>query len=104
LGQLRARYDLEAVVYTRAERGTMIVLDDNVISPPVVSYPAAADADAVGAGDASSSGILVGWVLGLSPTTTAELANHLGSFVASRPGATPELPRHIIERIERSHR
>ena len=71
----------------------MLVLADEVISPPAVSYPAAPNADAVGAGDACSAGILVGWSLGLSPARTVELANHLGAFVASQPGATPLLPR-----------
>jgi fructokinase len=97
LAQLRARYGLNAVVYTRGQRGTMLVLDDKVISPAAVSYPAAADADAVGAGDACSAGILVGWALGLPPARTAELANHLGAFVASQPGATPQLPPAIIQ-------
>ena len=96
LKQLQSRFGLDAVVFTRAERGTTLVLHDEVIAPPAVSYPAAANADAVGAGDACAAGILVGWSLGLPPARTAELANHLGAFVASRPGATPVLPPEII--------
>jgi sugar/nucleoside kinase (ribokinase family) len=87
---------LDAVIYTRARRGTMLILPDKVIAPPAVSYPAAPNADAVGAGDACSAGILAGWSLGLPPSRTAELANHLGAYVASQPGATPELPPEII--------
>jgi fructokinase len=100
LRQLQARFDLDAVVYTRGERGTMLVLAEGVIAPPAVSYPAAANADAVGAGDACSAGILVGWSLGFPPARTAELANHLGAFVASQPGATPALPPEIISLAE----
>lgn len=96
LAQLRARYELDAVVYTRGHQGTTLVLGDRVIAPPAVSYPAAPNADAVGAGDACAAGILVGWSLGLPPTQIAELANHLGAFVASQPGATPELPPEVI--------
>ncbi|MEX2316600.1 MAG: PfkB family carbohydrate kinase, partial [Pirellulales bacterium] len=96
LAQLRARYQLDSVIYTRGRRGTMIVLDEEVITPAAVSCPAATNADAVGAGDACSAGILVGWALGLPPTRIAELANHLGAFVASQPGATPELPDDLI--------
>jgi fructokinase len=102
LKQLQSRFGLDAVVYTRAERGTMLVLHDEVIAPPAVSYPAAPNADAVGAGDACSAGILVGWSLGLSPAHTAELANQLGAFVASQPGATPVLPPEIISLAERA--
>jgi fructokinase len=99
LAQLRARYELDAVVYTRGRRGTMLVLDDKVITPPAVSYPFAADADSVGAGDACAAGILVGWSLGLPRGRIAELANHLGAFVASRRGATPQLPPEILQLI-----
>ena len=97
LAQLRARYELDAVVYTRGQRGTMVVLQDKVISPPAVSYPFAADADTVGAGDACAAAILAGWALGLPPAKIAEVANHMGAFVASSSGATPTLPPNITQ-------
>lgn len=100
LAQLRGRYDLEAVVYTRGRRGTLLVLDDKLITPPAVGYPFAADADSVGAGDACSAGILVGWSLGMPRARIADLANHMGAFVASRRGATPKLPAEIVELLE----
>jgi fructokinase len=100
LAQLRARYELDAVVYTRGKRGTMLVLADNVISPAAVNYPEAADADPVGAGDACSAAILVGFALGMSPSRIGELANHLGAFVASQPGATPQLPDNILRLLD----
>ena len=50
----------------------------------------------MGAGDACSAGILVGWVRGLAPERTGALANRLGAYVASRHGATPALPPEII--------
>ena len=99
LEQLRDRFGLEAVVFTRGERGTLIVHRDLVADPPPVRYPAASNADAVGAGDACSAGILTGWLLRLPPTRTAELANHLGAYVASQPGATPQLPPEIIDLV-----
>jgi fructokinase len=77
----------------------MLVLKDKVISPPAVSYPVAPDADAVGAGDACSAGVLVGWSLRMPPSRVAVLANHLGAFVASRRGATPELPPEILQLV-----
>jgi fructokinase len=96
LAQLRARHDLDAVVYTRGRRGTMLVLADKVIAPPAVSYPVATNADAVGAGDACTAGILVGWLRGLPHAQIAELANELGAYVASQAGATPNLPPAIV--------
>jgi fructokinase len=102
LAELRTKCRLEAVVLTRGARGTLLVLASETIDPPPASYPAAADADAVGAGDACTAGILAGWVLGLPPPRTAELANHLGAYVASQPGATPELPAEIVGLVGKS--
>lgn len=97
--QVVERYSLEAAILTRGERGTLVVTPDEVIDPPVAQYLAAEDADAVGAGDACSAGILAGWLCGLPLRRTAELANGLGAFVASRAGATPELPDEIVELV-----
>jgi fructokinase len=96
LVQLRNRFELNAVVYTRGQRGTLLLAGSGVIDPPAVSYPRAPNADTIGAGDACSAGILVGWSLGLSPQQTVDLANRLGAYVASQPGATPELPAELI--------
>ncbi len=97
---LRARFGFDAVVLTRGERGTLLVNQDTVVDPPAVRYPETPNADAVGAGDACSAGILVGALLGMPPDRTAALANHLGAYVASQPGATPDLPLEIAARIE----
>jgi fructokinase len=100
LANLRTRFDLDAVVFTRGARGTLLVLADDIIDAAPVTYPAGPQADAVGAGDACSAAILVGWLLGLPPQKTAVLANHLGAYVASQSGATPELPLTITGLIE----
>lgn len=97
LSQLRARLELEAVVYTRGARGTMLVLADKVVSPQAVSFPSAPHADAVGAGDACTAAILVGFAYEMPPDRIAELANRLGAYVASQPGATPNLPADVYE-------
>jgi fructokinase len=99
LAQLRSRYELAAVVYTRGRRGTMLVLANEVISPPPVAYPIADAADDVGAGDACAAAVLVGWLMCLPPTRILELANHMGAFVSSQSGATPRLPREIMELV-----
>jgi fructokinase len=96
---VRDRFGLEAVVFTRGQNGTLLAQRDAVADPPPVRYEPSANADAVGAGDACSAGILVGWLRGMSPLRTAELANHLGAYVASQPGATPELPREIADML-----
>lgn len=97
LARLQSQYELQAVIYTRGQQGTLLYIAGQAIDPPAVSYPAAPNADTVGAGDACSAAILTGWTLGLPPTRIAHLANHAGAFVASQPGATPSLPPEIID-------
>jgi fructokinase len=89
----------EAVVFTRGARGTLLVHRNGVEDPQPVTYPAAANADTVGAGDACSAGILAGRLLKWPPARTAALANRLGAFVASQPGATPELPAELVAMV-----
>lgn len=99
---LLGQYDLEMVVLTRGERGTHLYLpDDVVIDGAPASYPPAEGADAVGAGDGCAAAILVGRVLRLPPQTIADLANHVGAFIASQPGATPTLPDAILDMVKR---
>ncbi|MGD0101875.1 MAG: hypothetical protein ABSC60_16160 [Acidobacteriota bacterium] len=45
----------------------------------------------VGAGDACSAEILLGFTLGWDIHTTMELANRMGADVAAHPSATPPL-------------
>jgi fructokinase len=100
LRRIIARFQLDAAILTRGSRGTLLVLPDEVIDPPPATYPAAANADAVGAGDACSAAVLVGFLLKLSNTRIAALANHLGAYVASQPGATPEIPLTLVRMFD----
>jgi fructokinase len=57
------------------------------------------NADGVGAGDACGAGLLVGDLLGWPIEQRVALANSLGAFVASRPGAIPELPQALVDSV-----
>lgn len=94
-------FRLEMIVLTRGARGTCLYTTAGCLVGAPVSYPAAEGADSVGAGDACAAGVLVGRVLRLPPPRIVELANHLGAFVASQPGATPELPEAIFNLLKR---
>jgi fructokinase len=52
--------------------------------------------DTVGAGDAFLSALLTGLLAGQSGESLLNLANRLGAFVASRPGA---LPTYTLESL-----
>jgi fructokinase len=99
LRRLQEQFNLDAVVFTRGKRGTLLISGDKEFDPPPVVYPKTPRADCVGAGDACSAGILAGWVRGLPPAETAKLANQLGAFVASQHGATPTLPTEIVDLV-----
>ena len=87
---------LEFVVYTQGELGTTVITENAVVSTSPESCPAAVNADAVGAGDACTAGIVASLLLKLPLEQTVALANRLGAFVASQAGATPELPTALL--------
>lgn len=97
---LLKRYNLKLVALTRGRRGTVLYTPDQRIEGQPVSYPAAPDADPVGAGDACSAAILVGQVLRFPLERVAALANHAGAFVASQAGATPPMPEGILSMVK----
>lgn len=91
LDALRSAYGLTHAVLTRGAKGTSI----NGVTGEPASFPAEPGADSVGAGDACSAGLLFGVIQGWTIERTLALANRMGAFVASRPGATPRLPAHF---------
>ena len=89
-------YPLEMVVLTRGALGTTLYTKTKRVVGEPVSYPRVDGADSVGAGDACSAGVLVARVLRRPAEKIVALANHMGAFVASQPGATPALPPDLL--------
>jgi len=99
-GAILAQYrQLKVLALTRGEEGTVLYRGDERVEGAKAHYPAAEGADAVGAGDAAAAAIAVGLVLRKPVQAIADLANHAGAYVASQPGATPELPEEILEMV-----
>lgn len=90
-------YDLRSLILTRGAKGTAAVTRDGLIEGEAVSYEAEDGSDTVGAGDACSAGLVSSLVLGLELQEALNVANRLGAFVASRVGATPDLPDDLIQ-------
>ncbi len=86
------RTGLRYVVVTRGEQGTELLTHEASVRGPVAKFERHPQADNVGAGDACSAGLLWGWMNGWPAERTVTLANRLGAFVASQPGATPAIP------------
>ncbi len=93
------RFKLRFVALTYGARGTVLVTTNEKIEGDPVSTAADPDADAVGAGDACTAGLVCGVLWQLPLVQVVRLANALGAFVASRAGATPTLPTELLQTI-----
>jgi fructokinase len=85
-------FQLEMVCVTRGKDGCLLVGMEVDLEHP--GYPVEV-ADTVGCGDAFSAAVAHCHLRGYPLDKTAEFANRVGSFVASRPGATPPLPESL---------
>lgn len=56
-------------------------------------------ADTVGAEDAFSASFLYTYLSGYGVSKAASVANMLGSYVASKPGAVPEYSEELIKEL-----
>jgi len=92
---MRSQYDLDAVIFTRGQRGTAACTTDGWLEGEPASFPVAENADSVGAGDACTAALLTARLLGRDWQATLNLANRHGAYVASQPGATPSLPKEV---------
>jgi len=97
---IRAKYDLDAVIFTRGKRGTAASTADGWVEGAPTSFPLTENADSVGAGDACTAALLTARLLGRDWQATLDIANRHGAFVASQPGATPLLPGEVWVKYE----
>lgn len=95
--QAFAATGLRSVVVTRGVQGTALITADAIVQGDVPRFDRHPQADNVGAGDACSAGLLWGWLNDWTLERTVNLANRLGAFVASQPGATPPIPKALCE-------
>jgi fructokinase len=96
-------FPLEAAIITDGAQGTKLFTKRDAFTGRVLPK-SLEDVYPVGAGDACSAGILFGTVLGWPPDDAVDLANQMGTWVASQLSATPPLPdsilRFAMERME----
>ena len=85
-------FRLEMVCVTRGKDGCLLVGTEVDLEHP--GYPVEV-ADTVGCGDAFAAAVAHCHLRRYSLDKTADFANRVGSFVASRRGATPPLPEAL---------
>jgi len=95
-GGFLRHFPAQALVVTRGPEGAKLFTQEGEFAghappaPLLTVYP-------VGAGDASSAGILFATVFGRHPDDAIDLANRMGTWVASQLSATPSLPDSVVE-------
>ncbi len=92
---IHKKYKLEALILTRGKLGTTACTLKGWIEGKPATFPAAPNADPVGAGDACTAALLTARLLGRDWQSTLDFANLHAAYVASQPGATPGLPAEV---------
>ncbi len=99
LVQIAKAYDLRLVALTRGAHGSVLLANGQRSEHAGVPTEVA---DTVGAGDSFTAAMALGILSGWDLDKTNEHANRVASFVASRPGATPDLPPELREPFKSS--
>ena len=92
---LRSRFGLDLVCVTRGATGSLLVTSNTDNEHP--GYPVTV-ADTVGSGDAFTATLVHHYLRGSSLASMNDAANLMGSWVASKSGATPAAETAVIER------
>ena len=87
-------FGISMVVLTRGEEGSLIFTGEGVYEHP--GYPAEVR-DSVGAGDSFTAAVTAGLLNGTDIDDFHDRANRIAAFVCSQEGATPPVPREILE-------
>ena len=96
VGDLIKRFKLDLVALTLGERGSVLITSEK---KHVEAGYKIEVVDTVGAGDAFSAAILIGYLRGWGLGRLSRVANELGSFICTRPGATPNIPERFLEQM-----
>ncbi len=92
---LRQQCGAKLICVTRGEGGSLLLSDREYHEH---SGHRSQVADTVGAGDAFTATLVHHYLRGSDLATMNDAANRMGSWVASKPGATPALESEIIEK------
>jgi fructokinase len=92
LAQLADRYSLRMAALTRGERGSVLLAGDRISEAEGITVEVV---DTIGAGDAFTAAMALGWLAGWDLDTINRRANAVASYVCTQSGATPTLPAEL---------
>lgn len=84
---IQKKYNIKIVIITRGSKGCAVFAEDDMVEVQGIKVEVK---DTVGAGDAFSAGFLHKYFGTKNIKESAEFANELGAYVASKSGAIPE--------------
>jgi fructokinase len=90
LRTVRERFALRLVALTRGPNGSILLSEFGELH--VLPGRPVAIADTVGAGDAFTAALAVGWIRGLPLKQLHLWASNVAAYVCTRPGGSPEIP------------
>ncbi|MDT4967004.1 MAG: fructokinase [Acidobacteriota bacterium] len=80
-------FDLKLVAITRAERGSLLVTDEESVTHPGFKVEVK---DTIGAGDAFTAALVHHYLRSASLQNMSEAANRMGAWLCTQTGATPQ--------------
>lgn len=93
LSMLKSRYHLQLVALTRGEKGSVLMTPSEYSE---LEAPSVMIADTVGAGDAFTAALTIGWLKKEPLRSIHQLASQLAAWVCSQPGAMPPVQGKFI--------
>ena len=93
--KLQKDFNIECIIITLGEKGCLVYTDKEYVGKPIP----AKTGDTIGAGDAFSGAFTTAFVKGDGTQKAADKGNLLGSYVAGKRGALPELDEEIKQLI-----
>lgn len=94
LSQLKKQFELELVILTKGEKGSVLVSNQDVLEHPGLTIKVQ---DTVGAGDAFTATLAIGLLQGIDLEIMNQHANRVAAYVCSQSGAVPSLPPELLE-------
>ena len=95
LEELLSRFQLQLVAYTRGPNGSLLVSSSIIADHK--GYIDELAVDTVGAGDSFTAALCMGLLQKRPLNEINEYANRVATFVCSQRGATPKLPKELIQ-------
>jgi fructokinase len=91
--ELMEAYNIKLACITKGSQGSLLIDKKNYYRHPGYRVDVA---DTVGAGDAFTAAVAVGYLNGANLKEMSDTANRLGSWVCSKEGPTPQPGREVI--------